>query len=161
VVTAAHPAELWHQVSTRRLGTSRRDIIPGRLADITGRPAGQLGLAIPELRYPEPDWTAWRHQPQPDCPRCDARHDGGPITRLLPRPARPPSASKASSGKNAAPSSSPSTAAAATTGPDSTRQPATLPHHRKRRKELNNTRPDRPSQSLEPSKHGTTNEDFN
>jgi hypothetical protein len=32
----------------------------------------------------EPAWAAWRHQPQPRCPRCDARHDGGPVTRLLP-----------------------------------------------------------------------------
>jgi hypothetical protein len=79
-----HPAELWHQVSSPRPGTSRRDIIPGRLADITGRPAGHLGRALPEMRRPEPDWQAWRHQAQPGCPRCDARHDGGPVTRLLP-----------------------------------------------------------------------------
>jgi hypothetical protein len=39
---------------------------------------------LPELRRPGPDWQAWRHQPQPGCPRCDARHDGGPVTRLLP-----------------------------------------------------------------------------
>jgi hypothetical protein len=26
-----------------------------------------------------------RHQPQPGCPRCDARHPGGPVTHLLPR----------------------------------------------------------------------------
>ena len=79
-----HPAELWHQVSSPRPGTSRRDVIPGRLSDITGRPAGHLGRALPELRDPEPDWQQWRHQPQPGCPRCDARHDGGPVTRLLP-----------------------------------------------------------------------------
>ena len=36
------------------------------------------------MRRPGPDWQAWRHQPQPGCPRCDARHDGGPVTRLLP-----------------------------------------------------------------------------
>ena len=41
-------------------------------------------MALPELRRPGPDWQAWRHQPQPGCPRCDARHDGGPVTRLLP-----------------------------------------------------------------------------
>jgi hypothetical protein len=73
-----HPRELWQP------GTSRRDIIPARLAAVTGRPPGHLGLALPELRHPEPDWQAWRHQPQPRCPRCDARHDGGPVTRLLP-----------------------------------------------------------------------------
>ena len=79
-----HPAELWQQVSTPRPGSSRRDIIPGRLAEITGRPAARLGLALPEVRHPGPDWQAWRHQAQPGCPRCDARHDGGPVSRLLP-----------------------------------------------------------------------------
>jgi len=78
------PRELWHLVSTPRPGTSRRNIIPDRLAEITGRPPGRLGLALPQLRRPEPDWQAWRHQSQPRCPRCDARHDGGPVTRLLP-----------------------------------------------------------------------------
>jgi len=29
--------------------------------------------------------VAWRHQSQPRCPRCDARHDGGPVHRLLPQ----------------------------------------------------------------------------
>src|SRR5689334_13151579 len=38
----------------------------------------------PELLDPAPDWTAWLHQPQPGCPRCDARHDGGSIQRLPP-----------------------------------------------------------------------------
>ena len=79
-----HPRELWQQVSTPRQGTSRRDIIPDRLAEVTGRPPGDLGLALPELRRPELNWAAWRHQPQPRCPRCDARHNGGPIARLLP-----------------------------------------------------------------------------
>jgi len=78
------PGELWHQVSTPQPGTRRRAIDPGRLAAITGRPAEHLAWALPELRRPEPDWQAWRHQPQPGCPRCDARHDGGPVTRLLP-----------------------------------------------------------------------------
>src|SRR5262249_5762220 len=79
-----HPRELWQQVSTPRPGTSRRDTDPDRLAAITGRRPGRLGLALPELRRREPDWAAWRHQPQPRCPRCDARHDGGPVARLLP-----------------------------------------------------------------------------
>jgi hypothetical protein len=79
-----HPAELWHQVSSPLPGTSRRSVIPARIAEITGRPPGHLGLALPELADHGPDWTAWRHQPQPLCPRCDARHDGGPVSRLLP-----------------------------------------------------------------------------
>jgi len=78
------PRGLWHLVSTPRPGTRRRAIIPDRLAAVTGRPPGHLARALPELRRPEPDWQAWRHQPQPRCPRCDARHDGGPVTRLLP-----------------------------------------------------------------------------
>jgi len=51
---------------------------------ITGRHAGHLARALPELRDPGPDWQAWRHQPQPLCPRCDARHADGPVSRLLP-----------------------------------------------------------------------------
>jgi hypothetical protein len=78
------PRELWHLVSTPRPGTRRRVIIPDRLATITGRPGEHLARALPALRRPEPDWQAWRHQPQPRCPRCDARHDGGPVARLLP-----------------------------------------------------------------------------
>lgn len=74
------PRELWRQASA----PAPRCIDPGRLASITGRPPGHLARALPELRDPEPDWQAWRHQPQPRCPRCDARHDGGPVTRLLP-----------------------------------------------------------------------------
>ena len=78
------PGELWHQVSTPQPGTRRRDVDPGRLAAITGRPAEHLARALPELRRPGPDWQTWRHQPQPGCRRCDARHEGGPVTRLLP-----------------------------------------------------------------------------
>ncbi len=79
-----HPREIWEQVSTRRSGTTRRDIATERLASVTGRPAQHLSRALPELSDPAPDWTAWRHQTQPRCPRCDARHEGGPVTRLLP-----------------------------------------------------------------------------
>jgi len=78
------PGELWQQASTPQPGTRRRVINPSLLAAITGRPAEHLARALPELRRPGPDWPAWRHQPQPGCPRCDARHDGGPVTRLLP-----------------------------------------------------------------------------
>lgn len=78
------PRELWEPVSTARAGTTRRDLVPERLAAITGYPLGQLRRALPELRDPAPDWTSWRHHAQPRCPRCDARHEGGPVTRLLP-----------------------------------------------------------------------------
>lgn len=76
--------ELWEPVSSPTPGTRRRVVHVDRLAAIVGRPAQQLAAALPELRDPAPDWAAWRHQPQPRCPRCDARHDGGPVQRLLP-----------------------------------------------------------------------------
>jgi TniQ len=79
-----HSREIWEQVSSRRPGTARRDVAADRLAALTGRPAQHLSHAMPELRAPAPDWTAWRHQTQPRCPRCDARHEGGPVVRLLP-----------------------------------------------------------------------------
>ena len=78
------PRELWEPISTPRPGTARRDVLADRLAALTGRPSEHLAGALPELRDPPPDWAAWRHQPQPGCPRCDARHDGGAVTRLLP-----------------------------------------------------------------------------
>lgn len=76
--------ELWEPISTPRKGTARRDIVADRLVAITGRHRDNLARALPELRDPAPDWTTWRHQPQPRCPRCDARHEGGQVTRLLP-----------------------------------------------------------------------------
>lgn len=79
-----HPREIWEQISTRRHGTARRDVDTDRLAAVTGRPAQHLAHALPELRDPTPDWAAWRHQAQPRCPRCDARYEGGRVTRLLP-----------------------------------------------------------------------------
>lgn len=82
-VHGLHPRELWASVSSSQPGTSRRVIHADRLADLTGRPATHLVAALPDLD-PMADWTAWRHQPQPRCPRCDARHDGGPVQRLLP-----------------------------------------------------------------------------
>lgn len=78
------PRELWEPISTPRPGTARRDVIADRLAAITGRPREHLARALPELRDPPPDWAAWRHQPQPSCSRCDARHEGGVVARLLP-----------------------------------------------------------------------------
>lgn len=79
------PRELWDAVTTTVSTGAQRDVDAGRLAAVTGRPATQLAFALPELRAPAPDWIAWRHQPQPRCPRCDARHDGGPVQRLLPQ----------------------------------------------------------------------------
>jgi TniQ len=79
-----HPREIWESVSTLRQGTTRRDVATDRLAAVVGRPAQHLARAMPELRQPAPDWTAWRHQTQRRCPRCDARHEGGTVTRLLP-----------------------------------------------------------------------------
>ncbi|GFG66364.1 hypothetical protein MKUB_38540 [Mycobacterium kubicae] len=76
--------ELWDQLSIPRAGSTRRVVLADRLATVTDRPANHLARALPELRNPAPDWTLWRHQPQPGCPRCDARHDGGPVLRLLP-----------------------------------------------------------------------------
>lgn len=78
------PEELWQQLSMPRPGSRRRIVLADRLALVTGRPAEHLARALPELRHPPPDWTLWRHQPQPGCLRCDARHDGGPVLRLLP-----------------------------------------------------------------------------
>jgi hypothetical protein len=83
-VHGMHPRELWNLISTTRPGTARRDVVADLLAAITGRPHEHLARALPEVRDPAPNWMAWRHQPQPRCPRCDARHDGGPVVRLLP-----------------------------------------------------------------------------
>ena len=41
-------------------------------------------MPLVELRHPEPDWLAYRHEPQRGCPRCTARHPGGRILQLLP-----------------------------------------------------------------------------
>lgn len=79
-----HPRELWDSVSSRQPGTRRGHVQADRLAAVVARPVEHLAAALPELRDPAPDWAAWRHQPQPRCPRCDARHDGGPVQRLLP-----------------------------------------------------------------------------
>jgi hypothetical protein len=76
-------SELWEPISAPRPGTKRRDVLPDALAALVGRTRGQLARALPEL-HPNLDWTAWRHRSQPGCPRCDARHDGGPVARLLP-----------------------------------------------------------------------------
>jgi hypothetical protein len=83
--TQGMPArELWEPISVVRTGTNRRDVLVERLAALVGRPRAHLARALPELRDPAPDWAAWRHQPQPGCPRCDARHDAGAVQHLLP-----------------------------------------------------------------------------
>ena len=75
--------ELWEPISVPRPGSRRRDVLAGRLAAVTGHRRDHLVRALPEL-HPSPRWSALRHQPQPGCPRCDARHPGGPVTHLLP-----------------------------------------------------------------------------
>ncbi len=77
-----HPRELWEPVSVQQPG-GKRCVDPDRLAVVTGRAREHLAWALPELRDPAPDWTALRHQSQPGCPRCDGRHLGGPVTKLL------------------------------------------------------------------------------
>ena len=54
-----------------------------RLAAVTGYPADRLARALPELRVPPPDWQSLRHLAQRACPRCTARHQGGPVRRLF------------------------------------------------------------------------------
>jgi hypothetical protein len=75
--------ELWEPISVPRPGSRRRDVLADRLAAVTGHRREHLVRALPEL-HPAPGWSALRHQPQPGCPRCDARHLGGPVTHLLP-----------------------------------------------------------------------------
>jgi hypothetical protein len=78
-------AELWHQVSRPRTpGSTSRTIAADLLAAVTGLPEPLLARAVVELRQPEPDWLAYRHEPQHGCPRCTARHLGGPVQQLLP-----------------------------------------------------------------------------
>jgi hypothetical protein len=77
--------DLWVQVTRREdSGGLRRVVIPERLVALTGRSIHDFAGALPELRDPEPDWAMFRHQPQIGCQRCDAKHPGGPVTRILP-----------------------------------------------------------------------------
>ncbi|MEU8258656.1 TniQ family protein [Micromonospora inaquosa] len=77
--------ELWHQVSRPRVATSQsRYIAADLLAAVTGLPQALLVRAVIELRRPEPDWLAYRHEAQRGCPRCTARHPGGTVLQLLP-----------------------------------------------------------------------------
>ena len=77
-------AELWPQVSRpRRNGQPTRRLDADLLAAVADQPASALARAVIELRAPEPDWLALRHEPQRGCWRCNARHPGGPVLQLL------------------------------------------------------------------------------
>ncbi|WP_121830388.1 TniQ family protein [Streptomyces sp. S1] len=76
---------LWRCVTEREVsGGMRRVVVPERLAAITGRTVNVLAGALPELRTPQPDWAMFRHQPQPGCPHCNAKHPGGEVIRIMP-----------------------------------------------------------------------------
>lgn len=75
--------ELWRQ-ATLPVTANRRTPNAHLLSALTGRPPGHLAGALLELRTPPPTWEAFRHNPQIGCPRCDARHVGGPVFRLFP-----------------------------------------------------------------------------
>ncbi|MDE1672674.1 hypothetical protein [Nocardia gipuzkoensis] len=76
--------ELWKSVSVPGPTPARRVVTAERLSALTCRPAEHLAGALPELRATTQHWPLFRHQPQPGCPRCDARHPGGPVRRILP-----------------------------------------------------------------------------
>lgn len=77
-------AELWPQVSQpRHVGSTSRRVAGDQLAAVTGLPEALLGRALVELRQPEPDWLAFRHEPQRGCPGCTARHPGLAAVRAL------------------------------------------------------------------------------
>ncbi|MEV4241677.1 TniQ family protein [Nocardia sp. NPDC049737] len=75
--------ELWNQVSRPRNGTSTRRLDPDQFATVADQPRQRLARAIIELRDPEPDWLALRHEPQPGCWRCAAAHPGRPVLQLF------------------------------------------------------------------------------
>lgn len=78
-------AELWQQVSRPSTTSgSARFIAADRLAAVTGIPEARLTRAVIEIRRPEPDWLAFRHEPQHGCPHCAARHPGGAVRQLFP-----------------------------------------------------------------------------
>lgn len=75
-------AELWTQVSRPRTGTTTRRLDPDLFAAVVDQPHTRLARAIIELRDPQPDWLALRHEPQHGCWRCMASHPGGPVRAL-------------------------------------------------------------------------------
>jgi hypothetical protein len=65
---------LWQQVSRPRTENGAARFIAGdRLAAVTGIPETRPARAVIDRRRPEPDWQAFRHEPQHGCPRCTAR----------------------------------------------------------------------------------------
>jgi hypothetical protein len=83
VVHGLPHAELWNHLGVADRPGQRRRITLDRLATATGHPPGSLARALPELRDPPQQWASLRHLPQRACPRCAARHRGGPVRRLL------------------------------------------------------------------------------
>ena len=75
-------AELWTQVSRPRPRSTTRRLDPDLFATVVDQPSARLARAIIELRDPQPDWLALRHEPQHGCWRCTASHPGGPVLAL-------------------------------------------------------------------------------
>lgn len=70
-------------VAGKTKGSPTRRLDGDLLATVANQPRHRLDRAIIELRTPEPDWLARRHEPQRGCWRCDARHPGCPVLHLL------------------------------------------------------------------------------
>lgn len=76
--------DLWQQVSLpKSKGNATRRLDAGLLATVANQPQHRLQRAIIELFDDHTDWLALRHEPQPGCWRCDARHRGGPVLHLF------------------------------------------------------------------------------
>lgn len=76
--------ELWQQVSRPKTTSNLTRRLDGDLlATVANQPRHRLARAIIELRTPEPDWLALRHEPQRGCWRCNARHSGGTVLQLF------------------------------------------------------------------------------
>jgi hypothetical protein len=76
--------DLWERVTVPVPRSRRRTPDAAALAALSGRPAGSLQAAIPDLRDPAPDWRSLRNAPQAGCRRCDAARPGGQPFRLFP-----------------------------------------------------------------------------
>jgi len=83
VVHGLHASDLRAYLGIGRSALGSRGGLTFRLAAVTGYPASHLSWALPELRKPGPDWLGLRHLAQRACPRCTARHQGGPVRRLF------------------------------------------------------------------------------
>lgn len=76
--------DLWQQVSLpKSKGNATRRLDAGLLATVANQPQQRLERAIVELFDDRTDCLALRHEPQPGCWRCDARHRGGPVLHLF------------------------------------------------------------------------------